>query len=209
VTDALWPEPSTPRELDLVGLGQSSIDHVALVDGLPEFATKEPLLAYARLPGGQIATALLAAARLGLRGAFLGSVGDDEASLAVLAPLRRAGVDVSGVRVRAGTPTQLAIILVDRESGERTVLWYRDPRLRLRSGELRRDEITRARALHLDPVRERLRAVGREDELVRRDRPERGDREADHAERDRDTGEPLHDTTARAGVRRRSGSRCR
>ena len=150
MTDALWPEPSTPRELDLVGLGQSSIDHVALVDGLPEFATKEPLLAYARLPGGQIATALLAAARLGLRGAFLGSVGDDEASLAVLAPLRRAGVDVSGVRVRAGTPTQLAIILVDRESGERTVLWYRDPRLRLRSAELRRDEITRARALHLD-----------------------------------------------------------
>jgi sugar/nucleoside kinase (ribokinase family) len=150
LTESLWQERTTPREVDLVGLGQSSIDHVALVEGLPAFATKEPLLAYERLPGGQVATAILAAARLGLRGAFLGSVGDDEASLAVLAPLRRAGVDVSGVRVRAGTPTQLAIILVDRESGERTVLWYRDPRLRLSSGELRREEIVRGRALHLD-----------------------------------------------------------
>ena len=150
MTEALWKESGTAREVDLVGLGQSSIDHVALVEGLPGFATKERLLAYERLPGGQIATALLAATHLGLRTAFLGSVGDDEASLAVLAPLRRAGVDVSGVRVRAGTPTQLAIILVDRESGERTVLWYRDPRLRLSSGELRREEIVRGRALHLD-----------------------------------------------------------
>ena len=46
----------------------------------------------------------------------------------------------------------------------------------------------------LDPnlFREGLRAVGREEELVRRDRPESGEREADHAERDRDTGKPLH-----------------
>ncbi len=150
MTDVLWKESATAREFDLVGLGQSSIDHVALVEGLPAFATKEPLLAYERLPGGQIATALLAAARLGLRAAFLGSVGDDEASLAVLAPLRRAGVDVSGVRVRASTPTQLAIILVDRKSGERTVLWYRDPRLRLSSRELRSEELVRGRALQLD-----------------------------------------------------------
>jgi sugar/nucleoside kinase (ribokinase family) len=131
-------------------VGQSSIDHVGLVDGIPAFAGKEPLLAYERHPGGQIATAVLAATRLGLRTAFLGTVGDDEASLAVLAPLRAAGVDVEGVRVRAGTPTQLALILVDRETGERTVVWYRDPRLRLKPEDLRRESIERGRALLID-----------------------------------------------------------
>jgi sugar/nucleoside kinase (ribokinase family) len=146
----LWEERGPARELDVVGVGQSSIDHVGLVDGLPTFASKQPLVAYERHSGGQIATAVLAASRLGLRTAFVGTVGDDESSLAVLAPLRAAGVDVEGVRVRAGTPTQLALILVDRESGERTVVWYRDPRLRLRPDDLRRESIERGRALLLD-----------------------------------------------------------
>lgn len=146
----LWEEQGAARELDLIGVGQSSIDHVGLVEGLPAFTAKEPLHGYERHPGGQIATAVLAARRLGLRTAFFGTVGDDEASLEVLAPLRAAGVDVEGVRVRTGTPTQLALILVDRESGERTVLWYRDPRLRLKPEELRRESIERGRALLLD-----------------------------------------------------------
>jgi sugar/nucleoside kinase (ribokinase family) len=147
---ALWTERATPREIDVVGLGQASIDHVGRVEGLPPLGGKRALLGYRRLAGGQIATALLALTRLGLRTALIGSVGDDEASLAILAPLRRAGVDVEGVRVRVGAPSQLALILVDRESGERTVLWYRDPSLRLSSAELRRAEIVRARALLLD-----------------------------------------------------------
>lgn len=146
----LWGERGPARELDVVGVGQSSIDHVGLVEGMPAFAGKEPMLAFERHPGGQIATAVLAATRLGLRTAFLGTVGDDESSLAVLAPLRAAGVDVEGVRVRTGTPTQLALILVDRETGERTVAWYRDPRLRLKPGDLRRESIERGRALLLD-----------------------------------------------------------
>ena len=91
----LWEERGAARELDVVGVGQSSIDHVGLVDGLPAFAAKEPLHGYERHPGGQIATAVLAASRLGLRTAFLGTVGDDEASLEVLAPLRAAGVDLA------------------------------------------------------------------------------------------------------------------
>jgi sugar/nucleoside kinase (ribokinase family) len=147
---AVWTERGPAREIDVVGLGQGSIDHVGSVDGLPPLGGKRALLGYRRLPGGQTATALLALARLGLRTSLVGSVGDDEASLAILAPLRRAGVDVEGVRVRVGVPSQLALILVDRKSGERTVLWHRDPRLHLSPGELRRAEIVRGRALLLD-----------------------------------------------------------
>lgn len=146
----LWPGHSARKALDVVGLGQSSLDHVCLVEGLPRFAGKDRMLDYTRLPGGQVATALLACTRLGLRAAFLGTVGDDDAGERALAPLREAGVDLSGVRVVAGAPSQLAVILLDRSSGERTVLWYRDARLALRLQDLSRGAIERARALHLD-----------------------------------------------------------
>lgn len=146
----LWPRRNEGKPVDVVGLGQCSLDHVCLVDGLPRFAGKDRILDYTRLPGGQVATALLACARLGLRAAFLGSTGDDDAAKQVLAPLRAAGVDVSGVRTVAETPTQLAVILLDRTSGERTVLWYRDARLALRLEDLSRADIERGRALHID-----------------------------------------------------------
>lgn len=148
---ALWEERrvGTPR-VDVIGIGQSSLDHVCVVDGLPAFAGKAGIERYRRLPGGQVATAMLACARLGLRAAFVGAVGDDEAAEVVLAPLRAAGVDVSEVRVAPGTPTQLAVILVDRASGERTVLWHRDRALSIQPGHLQRATITSARLLHLD-----------------------------------------------------------
>jgi len=149
------PEPRVGPDrraarVDVVGLGQCSLDHVCLVEGLPRFSGKERILDHRRLPGGQVATALLAVRRLGLRAAFVGSVGDDEAAEQVLGPLRAEGVDVSAVRTVPGAATQMAVILLDRESGERTVLWHRDPRLALRREDLRREDLEGARALHLD-----------------------------------------------------------
>jgi sugar/nucleoside kinase (ribokinase family) len=136
--------------VDVVGLGQNALDQVCLVDGMPEFAGKARIHGYTRLPGGQIATALLACARLGLRTSFVSAVGDDEAGELALAPLREAGVDLDDVEIVPGAPTQLAVILVDRASGERTVLWHRDPRLALRPARLSRARIARGRVLHLD-----------------------------------------------------------
>jgi sugar/nucleoside kinase (ribokinase family) len=134
----------------VVGIGQCSIDHVAVVDGFPPYAGKVAMQSYRRLPGGQIATALLACARLGLRTAFVSSVGDDGVAEAVLAPLRAAGVDVSRVLEIAGATSQLALIIVDQRKGERTVIWHRDPRLALPRARLARADVERGRALHLD-----------------------------------------------------------
>jgi sugar/nucleoside kinase (ribokinase family) len=150
VAAALWRERAGRRAIDVIGLGQNSLDHVAELDAFPTFAGKSAARSYATLPGGQVATALLACARLGLRAAFVSSVGEDPPGDAVLRPLRDAGVDVSEVRRIPGAETQIALILVDRPSGERTVVWYRDPRLRLEVANLRRASIERARLLHLD-----------------------------------------------------------
>ncbi len=102
------------------------------------------------IPGGQVATAVLACARLGLRTAYAGAVGDDAAGEAALAPLRRAGVDLAGVKRVAGGRTRRAVIRVDRASGDRIVTPERDPRVALTRDDLERARIESARALLID-----------------------------------------------------------
>jgi sugar/nucleoside kinase (ribokinase family) len=146
----LWRERGGRRALDVFGVGQNALDRLCDVDGVPRMGEKRPLPGCRDLPGGQVATAVLACARLGLRCAYAGRVGDDAAGARVLAPLRDAGVDVSDVRTLAGAPTQTAVILVDRPSGERTILWHRSEALRIAPGDLERARIESARSLLLD-----------------------------------------------------------
>jgi sulfofructose kinase len=54
------------------------------------------------------------------------------------------------VRRVPGAPTRLAVILVDRASGERTVLGHRDPRLRLAPADVPIARIEAARCLLVD-----------------------------------------------------------
>ena len=91
---------------------------------------KQRLQRFARLPGGQIATAHghLRAARAGVPGTSA-AFGDDELGTLSRESLSRAGVDISAARTVAGATNQFAVILVDARSGERTVLWDRHPAL--------------------------------------------------------------------------------
>ena len=121
-----------------------------MVDG-PRLPAAAPAGGEGReLPGGQVATAVLACARLGLRTAYTGAIGDDAAGATALAPLARAGVDLSGVKRVAGGRTRRAVIRVDPANGERSVTPERDPRVALAPDDLERARIQSARALLLD-----------------------------------------------------------
>lgn len=101
-------------------------------------------------PGGQVASALVTAAKLGLRAKYIGTVGDDERGRIQLESLRSAGIHIEDVEVRANCPTQTAYILVDQSTGERTVLWKREECLRLEPDAITAEKITSARLLHVD-----------------------------------------------------------
>lgn len=73
------------------------------------------------LPGGKGANQAVAAARLGAKVRMIGVVGDDGNGELLLASIARAGVDASLVRVRTGTATGTAIILVDK-AGENVIV---------------------------------------------------------------------------------------
>ena len=117
------------KRCDVAGLGLNSVDLVAVVAEYPERNTKQRLQRFARLPGGQIATAMAVCARLGWAARYIGSFGDDELGALARDSLIREGVDIGASRTVPGATNQFAIVLVDARSGERTVLWDRHPGL--------------------------------------------------------------------------------
>ena len=100
--------------------------------------------------GGQIATALATCASLGLRGAYLGAVGDDEDGRRIRTELGARGIDLEYLEV-GDAPSATATILLDA-TGDRIVLWHRDPALRYPPARLPADVIAAARVLHVDDV---------------------------------------------------------
>ncbi|MGH0037709.1 MAG: carbohydrate kinase family protein [Myxococcota bacterium] len=149
---ALWSAPERRFDLDVLGLGENSLDTLCVVERMPRPGESLAALRWLLSPGGQVASAVLACARLGLRSAYAGAVGDDPAAEVILQPLKDAGVDLGCVRSVAGATSRSAVILVERSSGERSVLGFRDPRLALRPGDLDESALGRARVLHLDAV---------------------------------------------------------
>ena len=128
------------------------MDLVAVVADYPTSNTKQRLQRFARHPGGQIATALAACARLGWRASYIGRFGDDELGRQGRDSLVAAGVDTSAAPMVPGTTNQFAVILVDARTGERTVLWDRHPALAMEAGDVPADAVMAGRALMVDGV---------------------------------------------------------
>lgn len=133
---------------DVVGVGLNATDTFIPVAHYPARGSKVEFRSAQVLPGGQVATAMIACQHWGLRTRYVGKVGDDHAAALHRAEFARAGVEAY-LFTAPGCPSQQAFILVD-DGGERTVLWKRDDRLTLRPEELQQDWIVNARALHVD-----------------------------------------------------------
>jgi ribokinase len=102
-------------------VGSVNLDLVARVPSLPGPGETVAATELTRVPGGKGANQALAAARLGAEVTLIGAVGDDPAAPEALALLRAGGVDLTGVRTVAGTPTGHALITVD-DAGETTIV---------------------------------------------------------------------------------------
>jgi sulfofructose kinase len=134
----------------VVTLGLNSIDLVAVVERYPASNSKQRLEQFARLPGGQMATAAAVCARLGWRARYVGSFGDDDLAVQGRQSLAAEGVDVSAAWGVPGATSQFAIVIVDATTGERTVLWSRHPGLAIAPEQVSREVATSGRMLLVD-----------------------------------------------------------
>ena len=144
------PKLPIERDWDVVGLGANASDHLLRVPHYPRAGEKLRFSSYQIEGGGQAATAMVAVARLGFRARYVGGIGDDAEGERIIAGLRAEEIDLRHVLVRPEGVTQRAIILVDEESGERTIIWGRSDGMVVASAELTPEMITTGRLLHTD-----------------------------------------------------------
>jgi len=137
-------------DFDIIGIGQNATDTLILLSHFPAYAGKVAFDQEILSPGGQVASAMVTCAKLGLRVKYIGTVGDDERGKIQLDSLRASGIDLTDVEVRENCPNQTAYILIDRTTGERTVLWQRAECLRLAPESITEEQITCGRLLHID-----------------------------------------------------------
>jgi len=142
--------PLQDKPFDVVGMGLNSVDFLCLVPEYPTPNSKMQMRRFSKQGGGQVATAMVALSRWGMKAKYLGKVGEDELGEFSLHSIRQEGVDISSVMTEPHATNQFAMIIVDGSTGERTILWNRDDRLTYREGELRKEEVCSGKILHLD-----------------------------------------------------------
>lgn len=137
-------------EFDLVGVGLNATDTMLVVPHFPAYGGKVPFHEEFYSVGGQVASAVVTCARLGLRAKYIGTVGDDERGRIQMESLRESGVNIDNVQQRENCPNQSAYIIIDQSTGERTVLWSRPECLAILPEQITEDQITCAKLLHID-----------------------------------------------------------
>jgi len=138
----------------VIGLGQASLDFITRVSGFPLEDEKKEVIGFTEQGGGPVATALVSLGRLGVAVSFSGVVSDDYAGRKIREELIKEGVNIDGLVVRGGGASQRAFIIVNRESGSRTILWKRPIVVELAPEEVRQEWVRGADCLLLDGLME-------------------------------------------------------
>lgn len=136
--------------VSLVGIGGSLLDNLYIVPDFPEENTKIQAEELKSQCGGPVATALVAAAKLGMSCAYLGSIGDDQAGQEMLADFKNYDVMQKGIIVRSNAYSASSMIIVNKTSNSRTVIWSKGTVDPIRSNELDMELLKQASILHLD-----------------------------------------------------------
>ncbi len=139
------------RVFDVVGFGTNAVDYLIQVPFYPPFNSKIELTDYLQLAGGEIATAMVGLQRLGMKTAYAGRFGDDEAGDFGIQSLRAEGVDTRFAEQIKNAKTQIAFIIIDGRNGERTIIWHRDKKLAYTKNDAPIETAALAKILHLTP----------------------------------------------------------
>jgi ribokinase len=108
-------------DIDILGLGATAVDRLLYVPAYPPPNSKVNVLRSAQQCGGLTATAPVAAARLGVRCAYAGQLGDDEDSHFVAQALQNEGIDLGYALKLAQAGPIRSTIIVSAADGTRTI----------------------------------------------------------------------------------------
>jgi ribokinase len=134
----------------VTGIGQCSWDYLAVVDSFPQVNTKKEVHQWDEQGGGPVATALVTLSRLGIKCRFHGVTGDDHEGKEIRQSLIDENINTTGILIRASASSQIAFIVIEKNTGKRTIFWKRPAGAELKIKELGSNFLKNSRFLLID-----------------------------------------------------------
>jgi len=114
------------NNIDVLVIGRSCLDYIAVVNQFPDENQKLPLEFRLTEGGGQGGTSSCCIARLGGRVAYVGKLGDDAEGKFCLKRLEDFGVTTEFVEIVSGGKTPVAYVFITADSGARSIIYERN-----------------------------------------------------------------------------------
>jgi ribokinase len=135
---------------DIVGIGASVFDFLFMTDRFPPEDTKLQASVSKIQGGGPCATALVAAAKMGVSTEYFGVLGTDFYGRYMMEEFRRYGVAVESVRLADGAVSAHSVVILNKTGKTRTCVWNPGGLSPVREEDIPLGKLTKARYLHLD-----------------------------------------------------------
>jgi ribokinase len=135
---------------DIAGIGASVFDSLMLSEEFPREDSKLKVLSTKIQGGGPCATALVAAAKLGISAEYFGLMGTDVFGRYMLDEFRRYGVAVDSVRLVDGEQSFNSVVLINKKNSSRTCIWNAGTLPPMGEDDVPLEKLKRAKYLHLD-----------------------------------------------------------
>jgi sugar/nucleoside kinase (ribokinase family) len=140
--------------IDIIGIENPVMDFNALINKMPEPGGFASLQDYSWQGGGNVGSAIVAAARLGAKCGMVGIVGDDAYGQFCIDDFKRHNIDVSHLTKDTGNATSLCMCLAESETMERSFIAKPGTRRQPNKTELDKKYISTAKYIHLGPMGE-------------------------------------------------------
>jgi sulfofructose kinase len=139
------------NNVDVLVIGRSCLDYIAVVKQFPIENQKLPLEFRLTEGGGQGGTSSCCISRLGGRVAYVGKLGDDEEGRFCLKRLADFGVATKFVEIVSGGKTPVAYVFITAHSGARSIIYERNTLPKIKIDATLKRLITQTGVALLDP----------------------------------------------------------
>lgn len=135
---------------DIVGIGVSTLDILTIVKDFPSEDSVQQAIDAKFQGGGPVATALVAAAKLGAKVAMIDSLGDDFVGQSILNEFHSYGLVTKHIQITPGMTSAIASVWIREGDGQRAIAYRPGNTPELIDNDLSLEIIKKAKILHLN-----------------------------------------------------------
>lgn len=135
---------------DIIGIGVSTLDLLTVVDEFPAVESVQKAHESSLQGGGPVATAIVAAAKLGAKTAMIDNIGDDWRSDLIIREFESFGVDTQFITIGDGKTSSIASIHVRKTDGKRTIIYSPGNASDVTVASLPVETIAQAKIIHMN-----------------------------------------------------------